>query len=125
MTRSARLVAFCVGLLLPGLVAADPSTWASDIHAEAMAKVNDYRVETRSKVMAACISWPDSADGTPKIGGVAYAMTSISSDVNMSAGALRRTAQNRCLAWEAKNAVDCTCEFLDVSGKNVLQTPDY
>lgn len=125
MYRPIGLFTLCIGLALPGAGFADSSTWASELHAQAMSRANDYRIEGRSKVMAACISWPDAADGTPTLRGAAYAMTSIGSDVNMKAGSLRRTAQNRCLAWEAKNAVDCTCEFLDVNGKNVLQIPAY
>lgn len=123
--RFLRLIAATAILIVPNIGSADPTTWASEIHANAMAKVNEYRIETRSKVMTACISWPDNPQNKPEVGGVAYAMTSKGSDINVSAGGLRRSAQNRCLAWEAKNNVDCTCEFLDVNGKNVLQIPAY
>ena len=112
-------------LALPVTAQADPSTWAASLHAEAMDRANSYRIETRSKVMAACIIWPDSPDGTPEIKGVGYALTSTGSAVNVRTGVLHRNAQNRCIAWEAQNNVDCTCEFIDSNGKNVLQVPEY
>ncbi|MEM9043191.1 MAG: hypothetical protein AAGC81_00740 [Pseudomonadota bacterium] len=109
---------------MPVTAQADPSTWAASLYAQAMERVNEYRIETRSKVMAACIRWPDSAEGTPEIKGVGYAVTEISSEVNVRTSTLRRNAQNRCIAWEANNNLDCTCEFLDVNGRNVLQVPE-
>ncbi|MBY8975021.1 hypothetical protein KHP62_04325 [Rhodobacteraceae bacterium NNCM2] len=124
MPRYLILAASLGFLAMPQASIADSSQWASEIHQKAMAKSTDYRTEGRSKVMAACITWPDTREGTPVLHGVAYA-TAAASGKDIGPGRLRNSAQNRCIGWEAKNNVDCTCEFLDVNGKNVLQVPTY
>jgi len=105
---------------------AGPESWPAALHAAAMEKAPDYAQTGRTKVMAACIRWPETSDGadsaTPEIAFVTHTMTKRGSEAPAATGTLRKNAMAACRGREA--AQNCTCQPIDENGKNVLTVPE-
>ncbi len=90
---------------------------AERLHAEALARVNTYANQSRTKAMVACIHW-DGADSR-----IAFVTTSESeaSGRFVPLQRLRMTAMRNCLG--RAGAEGCDCASLDENGRNVLRVP--
>ena len=117
-----RLIAACIILCLPGIAAAGSETWAADLHGEAMRRAPDYANIGRSKVMVACVRWPEPGTGdAPSIAFAVTRVTSQQSDSPVPTNRLRRNAMSDCLGRERDEG--CDCAVIDENGRNVLRIP--
>ncbi len=106
--------------LLPPAARADPATWTTEIHAEAMSRAPAYRTDGRPKVMVACIEWPGEGGGAPRIQFVVTRVSATQGGGPVPVNRLRRNAMNDC---RGRAAGGCDCAPLDESGRNVLRVP--
>lgn len=121
-TSKTLLAALSFSLLAcAGSARADSSAWPAALHAEAMAKLRDYANTTFSKVMVACIHWPETVSGTPTIAYVTTNQTELTSRRQLPVNQLRMVAMRNCLG--RAGASGCDCAVLDENGRNVLRVP--
>ena len=93
-------------------------------HAQIVEAFEGYGRTTDTKVLAVCIAWPDSTDEKLDLVTGGWFYTGQGSDIQIFTGDLSKGAMDLCRKNAAESERDCTCQFVDKNGKNVLTIPD-
>ena len=123
--RLLRLVPIASVLFLMACEAPAPTGEASNLaqkaHALALERADGYASNGFGKALSACITWPRTAEGAPKVEYAHYTYTEIGTDGQVPTSQLRDSTLQACKGVAARYDLDCACQIVDINGKNVVQ----
>jgi hypothetical protein len=96
---------------------------ADGLYNYVMERYPEYATLPEPKVLAACIEWDRATQPPIFIHNVLVTYTDPGTDAQIFIGELKRDALLRCKRWASSENVDCTCQILDMNGKNALRIP--
>lgn len=88
------------------------------------AVMDNYRIYpglNEPKILSGCLSLVEDREPPLRIHQIFAWYTDVSSDAPVFAGELRRNAMQACRDWQRTEDVACTCQMIDINGKNVLK----
>ena len=89
-----------------------------------MGYTKNYAVNTRLRVLAACIQWPTSPKQPVYIDTLGGLSVADSSDSNFSANEMVQGALQNCDGQKTKGRFQCDCQLMDLAGSNRLVVPE-
>lgn len=90
------------------------------VYEQIMQRLPDYVAFTSTKVLAACITWPDDQGRKLALSGASSYITGQTSDVAIRPSQLAAAALEACKPAESEPGAECQCQMIDRNGSNVL-----
>ena len=106
------------------LVQADERSEIADrVYKNVMEWMQEYQQVRKTKAMAICIDWDAPTASGFRVHSAFGSYTAEQSGASIFPGKLAQKAKYSCKKWRKSENIDCTCQKLDNSGKNVLKVP--
>ena len=123
--RYERAIPLLAGLMI-GACEAPPlspaaSGLADKVHTLATERATGYGPIGFGKALSACIQWPQQTGTDPKVEFTHYTYTEIGTDGQLPPSQLREGTLQACQGIAARHDLDCTCQIVDVNGKNTVE----